>query len=242
MKKNIYLLKEFIPVAGVSESQLKEWESLKILIPSGYTEDKTACYSDDSIKRAEHIKQLTALGYNLDDIQKIIKKVGLPSHTEDKNQPKEADKYLTVGHLSEAVGISTRTIKHWEEKGIIEPQMRSQGGFRLYPESYIYLCKLIVDLQLFGYTLDEIKIVSDHFREFLTIKQEIENMPYPEVDKKLRNMLNKIKTLTGQINQLKSGIQRWEDLLKKKKKEINQLINKNDKKIEQDKSNKPIKK
>ncbi len=242
MKKNIYLRQEFLPVAGISESQLNEWESMKILIPSGYTEDKTACYSDDSIKRTKHIKQLIALGYNLEDIQKIIKKVGLPSQTQNKEQTKEADKYLTVGHLSEAVGISTRTIKHWEEKGIIEPQMRSQGGFRLYPESYIYLCKLIVDLQLFGYTLDEIKTISDHFRTFLSIKREINNLPHSEVDVKLKDMLNKIKTLTLRIDQLKSGIQRWEDLLKKKKKEINQLINKNDKRIEQVKSSKPAKK
>jgi len=238
MNKNVYLEKEFLEKTQITPGQLREWEQLKILLPTGYTEDKTKCFSDESIKRAEHIKQLLQLGYNSEEIQKIIKKVGLPSVYKVKEPEKNAHKYLTVGHLAEAVGISSRTIKHWEEKGIIEPQMRSQGGFRLYPESYILLCKLIVDLQLFGYTLDEIKSISDFFRSFLFIKDNFENLSYDDIETKLNIMLNEISKLSNRINQLKSGIQRWEELLKKEKKEINSLINKAKKRLEQEKSEK----
>ena len=51
-------------------------------------------------------------------------------------------------------------------------------------------------------------------------------------------MLNEISKLSNRINQLKSGIQRWEELLKKEKKEINSLINKAKKRLEQEKSEK----
>ena len=58
------------------------------------------------------------------------------------------DQYITISSLAEQVGVSPRTIKHWEEKGIIESEMRSAGGFRLYSQIYVYMCKLVKDLQI----------------------------------------------------------------------------------------------
>jgi len=66
-------------------------------------------------------------------------------------------KHLTIGGLAKRVGVSARNIKHWEDKGIIEPDMRSEGGFRLYSQVFVYLCDLIKDLQLFGYKTGEKK-------------------------------------------------------------------------------------
>ena len=56
----------------------------------------------------------------------------MPQVTPDKITNKKNNSYLTVGNLADKIGVSPRTIKHWEDKGIIEPDMRSDGGFRLY--------------------------------------------------------------------------------------------------------------
>jgi DNA-binding transcriptional MerR regulator len=129
------------------------------------------------------------------------------------------------------VGVSSRTIKHWEDKGIIESDMRSEGGFRLYSEVYIYLCKLIKDLQLFGYSLEEIKEISDLFRDFLTIDEGIEKQSVRHNEEKLNKMLEKIKELYQKIDLFKKGIERWEELLNKNKKEILSLKQRNKKRI-----------
>jgi len=42
-------------------------------------------------------------------------------------------------------------------------------------------------------------------------------------------MLKEIKALFDKMNLLEKGMERWEDLLKKKKKEVLNLINKNQK-------------
>jgi DNA-binding transcriptional MerR regulator len=151
--------------------------------------------------------------------------VGLPKSVQEKAERTGKSQFLTVGNLAERVGISPRTIKHWEAKGIIEPDTRSGGGFRLYSENYIYLCKLIKDLQLFGYSLEEIKTISEYFREFLAMQKNINQYPKTEVTSKLNTMLKEIQILFDKMNSLKEGIQRWEDLLKKKKRELTHMKN-----------------
>ncbi|NUM72208.1 MAG: MerR family transcriptional regulator [Ignavibacteriaceae bacterium] len=229
--KNIYLLNELAAKTGVSEIIILEWEKEKLIKPSGETEEKTPFYNEDAIAQCEHIMKLTELGYSLQEIGKIIKKVGLPA-----NQPKENDpvtgKLLTVGELADKINVSPRTIKHWEDKGIIEPDMRSEGGFRLYADVYVYLCSLILDLQNFGYTLDEIKIVSDHFRDYLALQTQFSNFEKSAVSAKIDVMNSDIEKLLSKMNMLKEGINRWEELLKKKKKELQNMMNINNKRLQ----------
>jgi DNA-binding transcriptional MerR regulator len=227
--KTVFTRDEFLSKFNLSETSLREWEKIKLLRPVGFTDDKIPLYSEDTGARIKHIQRLNELGYGPDEIQKILRKVGLPKAREKKEKSDDADKYLTVGDLAERVGLSPRTIKHWEHKGIIEPDMRSEGGFRLYAEVYVYLCELIRDLQLFGYTLEEIKEFSDYFRDFLAFQNNLEVFPRDEVARKLDIMLREIKLLFDKMNLLGKGIKRWENLLKEKKKEVLDLKNKNQK-------------
>ncbi|MGD9489049.1 MAG: MerR family transcriptional regulator [Calditrichaceae bacterium] len=232
MKKKIFVQDEFISKLKVSKKALQEWENLKLIKPSGYTDDQLPFYSEGTIERVNQIQKLLDLGYKIDEIQKIIKKIGLPKSNDRKNDPTELSQYLTVGNLAERVGVSARTLKHWEDKGIVEPDMRSEGGFRLYSESYVFLCNLIKDLQLFGYTLEEIKVISDYFRDFQAIRNDPGLYAPEETHRRLDSMTREIETLNDKINLLKEGIRRWEDLMKKKKKEISHLIGQNQKKLE----------
>jgi len=229
MDKKMMLKDEFLKKTGVQEYELKEWQDLKLIKPDGITSENVPFFTKETIEKACKIRDLVHIGYGFKDIQKIVKKVGLPGGGEQVKGPDKINEYLTVGILAEKVGVSPRTIKYWEDKGIIEPDMRSEGGFRLYSEVYIYLCKLIRDLQLFGYSLEEIKEKSDLFRDFLTIDEGLEKYSVEQNETKLRVMLEKIKDLYQRMDMLKGGIERWEELLNKKKKEIISLKQRNKK-------------
>ena len=129
------------------------------------------------------------------------------------------------------MGVSARTIKYWEDRGIIDPDMRSEGGYRFYSEGYVYLCNLIQDLQLFGYTLERIKLVSELFRAFLELRRDGESRPSRKSIDKVEKMLDEIKALSEKMKLMKAGIGRWEDLLKDKRKEIVGLKKRFQKKI-----------
>jgi DNA-binding transcriptional MerR regulator len=229
MKQDLFTPEDLAHKTDLSEDVIAGWIKAKLLGPAGFADDQTPLFGDGAVERAAHIRKLADLGYGLEEIQKILKKVGLPHDRGSRKGGADKDRFLTVGHLAERSGVSPRTIKHWEDKGIIEPDMRTEGGFRLYPESYVFLCELIRDLQLFGYTLEEIKVISDDVRALVAIQRDLGAFSRAEVDAKLGAMLKAIQALFDKMAALKEGIDRWEDLLKKKKKEIHGLQARNEK-------------
>jgi len=229
--KEIYTSDELATKLGVSKRILHEWEKEELLKPSGIADEGSHLYTSYQLERGQYLKKLYELGYGIEDIKKIIKKVGLPKSSAENNRQNLNESYLTVGQLAEAVKVSPRTIKHWEEIGIIEPDMRSEGGYRLFAPHYVFICNLIKDLQLFGYSLEEIKTVSLYFRTFLDLNSSLDSYPVDESEQKLNELIVAIDSLSEKMDLFKAGIARWEDLLKKKKKEIISLKTRNSKRI-----------
>ncbi|MDP9021808.1 MAG: MerR family transcriptional regulator, partial [Actinomycetota bacterium] len=55
------------------------------------------------------------------------------------------------------VGLSLRTVRYYEEVGLIEPSDRTAGGFRLYTDDDISRLELIKRMKPLGFTLDEMR-------------------------------------------------------------------------------------
>jgi len=64
---------------------------------------------------------------------------------------------LKIGDFAELVGTNLRTLRYYEELGLIEPARRSAGGFRYYRPTDVNRVKLIRDLQELGLHLDRIR-------------------------------------------------------------------------------------
>lgn len=62
-----------------------------------------------------------------------------------------------IGEVAEAVGLSIRTIRHYDETGVVEPSGRSAGGFRLYTDHDIERLRLVKQLKPLTFTLEEIQ-------------------------------------------------------------------------------------
>jgi DNA-binding transcriptional MerR regulator len=69
-----------------------------------------------------------------------------------------SSKELTrVGEVAERLGVSPRTIKYYEELGLVEPEARSPGGFRLYGEEDVLRLERILRMKGIGYSLAAIR-------------------------------------------------------------------------------------
>lgn len=66
--------------------------------------------------------------------------------------------YLQIGEVAERTGVTQRTLRFYEEKGLLKPPSRMEGGFRLYSEDDVRRVEQIRQLQkLLGLSLAEIK-------------------------------------------------------------------------------------
>ena len=64
---------------------------------------------------------------------------------------------MQIGEAAERVGLSIRTIRHYEEAGLIVPSARSDGGFRLYTEPDLDRLRVVKRMKPLGFTLDEMR-------------------------------------------------------------------------------------
>lgn len=62
---------------------------------------------------------------------------------------------LHIGDMVEATGLSHRTIRHYDEVGLLPASTRSEGGFRIYTESDLQRMLVIRSMKPLGFTLEE---------------------------------------------------------------------------------------
>ncbi len=66
-----------------------------------------------------------------------------------------------VGELAERLGLTVRTLHHWDDLGLLKPSRRTQAGHRLYGEDDLVRLQRILSLRQIGLSLDEIKVWLD---------------------------------------------------------------------------------
>jgi len=64
------------------------------------------------------------------------------------------DEHYQIGEVAESVGLSLRTIRYYEEIGLVAPSGRTEGGFRLYTDSDVDRLRLVKALKPVGMSLE----------------------------------------------------------------------------------------
>ncbi|RLV74586.1 MerR family transcriptional regulator [Streptomyces rapamycinicus NRRL 5491] len=64
---------------------------------------------------------------------------------------------MQIGEVAARTELSLRTIRHYDETGLVVPSARSQGGFRLYTETDVARLMVIRRMKPLGFTLDQMR-------------------------------------------------------------------------------------
>ncbi|MFE3580139.1 MerR family transcriptional regulator [Streptomyces vinaceus] len=67
------------------------------------------------------------------------------------------DRHMQIGEVAARTELSLRTIRHYEETGLVAPSARSRGGFRLYTETDVARLMVIRRMKPLGFTLDQMR-------------------------------------------------------------------------------------
>lgn len=68
---------------------------------------------------------------------------------------------MQIGEVAEQTALSLRTIRYYEEVGLVSPSARTSGGFRLYSETDVARLRLIRRMKPLEFTLEEMRRVLD---------------------------------------------------------------------------------
>lgn len=119
------------------------------------------------------------------------------------NSPTEK---IQIGEAAERLGISPRTIKYYEEIGLIQPEERSPGGFRLYGPDDLRRLETILRIKAMGFSLSAA-------RELLYVRDAAQEATRQEVlSETMNHLLQRAAEVQSRIDKLREDLQSAQSL------------------------------
>lgn len=129
---------------------------------------------------------------------------------------------LQIGEVAERTGVTQRTLRFYEERGLLKPPSRMEGGFRLYSEEDVQRVEQIKGLQrLLGLSLAEIKEMVEADEALKAIKAEYRREA--ETDQKIEQIRQARKITEKQytiVHQKLEQLQTMSDQLEKRRQQF----------------------
>ncbi|MGL4991935.1 MAG: MerR family transcriptional regulator [Sarcina sp.] len=109
----------------------------------------------------------------------------------------------TIGKLSEISGVTKRTLRYYDEIGILVPKIINESGYRIYTNVEIDKLQQILFYKnmslsineikelLSNKSIDEVKVLENHYKNLLNRKEELESL--------IKNLEKTIKYKKGEI-------------------------------------------
>ena len=125
--------------------------------------------------------------------------------------PESNEAYLQIGEVAERTGVTQRTLRFYEEKGLLRPPSRMDGGFRLYSEDDVKRVEMVRRLQdLLGVTLADIKEMVDAQEMLRELRAQYR--PEAGVEEKRRQLQKAIDVVQAQYTIVKQKCGQMEEM------------------------------
>jgi MerR family transcriptional regulator, copper efflux regulator len=83
---------------------------------------------------------------------------------------------MHIGEVAERTELSLRSLRHWDEVGLLRPSGRTEGGFRLYTEQDVEKILAIRRMKPLGFSLEEMTVAT----------RDIETLADPDAEDEAR--------------------------------------------------------
>lgn len=114
----------------------------------------------------------------------------------------------TAGQLAELAGVSSRTVRYYDQRGIMHPSGYSEGGYRLYDKDALIKMQQIMMLKFAGFSLEEIQSA----------------MVMAEDQPLLETLVDQLQLMIQKKDQINEIIRLLEDVLEQGEEDVAALI------------------
>ena len=124
---------------------------------------------------------------------------------------KTEEKERSIGELAEKLEMSQRTIRYYEEIGLLNSIKRVEGGRRLYTDADLRRLKLIKRLKIMGMTLSEMQ----ELEAMWTIEKSNDKV-LKRLLELLENHLRRLNDRIADLNILRNEITEYSERIRSK--------------------------
>lgn len=121
-------------------------------------------------------------------------------------------KTYTTGQFAKLAGVSERTIRYYDQQGLLKPSFLMENGYRRYEETDLKALQKIMSLKYLGFSLLEIKTMVQE--ETPIAWQQSLDMQIDMIDKKIQHMNILKESLVSAKELLKKDAMNWEQFTK----------------------------
>ncbi|MCP2001974.1 HTH family transcriptional regulator [Buttiauxella ferragutiae ATCC 51602] len=109
-----------------------------------------------------------------------------------------------IGELARLADVTPDTIRYYEKQQMMDHEVRTEGGFRLYSESDLQRLKFIRYAKQLGFTLETI-------RELLSIRIDPEHHTCQESKSIVQSRLVEVESKIKELQHMRRSLQRLND-------------------------------
>jgi len=109
--------------------------------------------------------------------------------------------YISIGNLAKNIGVTTRTLRYYEEMGIMSPPRRQDGAVRFYTNEDVRKLKFIMRLKELGLTIKEMQELDAVYAEAKETDRII-----PRLIEMLDNHINNLDEKMAKLASLRKEI------------------------------------
>jgi DNA-binding transcriptional MerR regulator len=120
-------------------------------------------------------------------------------------------KYYQIGQLANLLELSPRTIRYYEEIGLLNSVKRIEGGKRIYTDKDFQRLRFITRLKHLGLTLSEMLELEDIYQIHRTNRKVL-----PRLLELLDTHATKIDDRINSLNKLRADILNYQDKVRQK--------------------------
>jgi len=117
---------------------------------------------------------------------------------------KDGGTALPIGALARLAGVSTRTIRYYEEIGLLKTARRFSGGRRVFDADALERLRFISRLKRLGFTLEEIR----HLNEVFEMHQSTAAM-LGVLDSQLAGHLEAVNEQLRELTRLRADLENY---------------------------------
>lgn len=122
------------------------------------------------------------------------------------------NQYYTAGEIARIAGVSLRTIRYYDAKGLLPPVSHSEAGYRYYDKSSLSLLQRVLMLKYLGFSLKQIQqLIATQEADALDQQAILEQQKSLLLEKKER-LEQLISTI--ELAQRSTGEDKWQILIR----------------------------